>query len=58
MAANRGLVEHVVVDQRGRVDHFYGGRQEHVGRTKAAQAKPLSKTSAAADAFRRGESRT
>ena len=40
MAAHGRLVQHVVVDERGRVDHFHGRRQENVVRPKTAAGQP------------------
>ena len=40
MAAHGRLVQHVVVDQRGRVDHLHGRRQEDVVRAKTAAGQP------------------
>ena len=46
LAAQLGFVEHVVVDERGHVDHLDDGRQHGVGaRPASPQALPVSSTS-------------
>ena len=51
VAADGSLVQHVVVDQRGRVDHFHRRGQEDVGRAKTRTGQPAQQQQGRPQAF-------